>query len=55
MELGEADDVVFGTNNSKQANGAVGLLTDNALTRAELYTEGVILALIPLRNESLYT
>ncbi|MBZ9731756.1 DUF84 family protein, partial [Salegentibacter sp. JZCK2] len=26
-ELGEADDIVFGQNNSKQKNGAVGILT----------------------------
>lgn len=55
MELGDADDIVFGTRNSKQAAGAVGLLTGNALTRAELYTEGVMLALIPIRNEQLYS
>lgn len=54
VELGEADDIVFGTNNSKQTNGAVGLLTGDALTRAGLYTEGVILALIPIKNEKLY-
>jgi inosine/xanthosine triphosphatase len=55
MELGDADDIVFGTHNSKQTAGAVGLLTGNALTRAELYTEGVMLALIPIRNEQLYS
>jgi len=55
MELGDADDIVFGTHNSKQSAGAVGLLTGNALTRAELYTEGVMLALIPIRNEQLYS
>jgi len=55
MELGDADDIVFGTQNSKQSTGAVGLLTGNALTRAELYTEGVMLALIPIRNEMLYS
>ncbi|MCJ7693850.1 MAG: inosine/xanthosine triphosphatase [Anaerolineaceae bacterium] len=54
IELGEADDIVFGTNNSKQANGAVGLLSGDALTRSGLYTEGVILALIPIKNEKLY-
>jgi len=54
IELGEADDIVFGTNNSKQTNGAVGLLSGDALTRSGLYTEGVILALIPIKNEKLY-
>ena len=54
MELGDADDIVFGTSNSKQDAGAVGLLTGNALTRAGLYAEGVILALIPHKNPDLY-
>lgn len=55
MELGDADDIVFGTNNSKQENGAVGLLTGNALTRTSLYAEGVILALIPFKNTQLFS
>ena len=54
-ELGEADDIVFGRTNSKQDNGAVGLLTDNVIHRATYYTEAVILALIPFKNEKLYS
>ncbi len=53
-ELGEADDVVFGQSNSKQAAGAVGLLTSNVIDRADLYEHAVILALIPFKNEALY-
>lgn len=53
-ELGEADDIVFGRVNSKQENGAVGLLTDNAIDRKGYYREAVIMALIPFKNESLY-
>jgi inosine/xanthosine triphosphatase len=53
-ELGEADDIVFGRSNSKQDNGAVGLLTDNVIDRARLYEHAVILALIPFKNEALY-
>jgi inosine/xanthosine triphosphatase len=53
-ELGEADDIVFGRSNSKQENGAVGLLTGNALDRAAFYEQAVLLALIPFKNESLY-
>ncbi len=53
-ELGEADDIVFKKENSKQANGAVGLLTDDVLTRTSFYETAVILALIPFKNESLY-
>ena len=55
MELGEADDVVFGHSNSKQKGGAVGLLTDNVMDRAGLYAESVVFALIPFRNKALYT
>ena len=54
-ELGEADDIVFGRSNSKQDNGAVGLLTDNVIDRAQLYEHAMILALIPFKNEALYT
>ncbi|HET8574944.1 MAG TPA: inosine/xanthosine triphosphatase [Candidatus Paceibacterota bacterium] len=53
-ELGEADDIVFGRTNSKQQNGAVGILTDNAIDRTKYYTEAVILSLIPFKNKELY-
>ena len=55
MELGEADDIVFGTTNSKQDCGAVGLLTGNAINRTELYQAATILALIPFKNTALYS
>lgn len=47
LELGEADDRVFGRQNSKQQAGAVGLLTQGRLDRAALYEEAVVLAFIP--------
>ena len=53
-ELGQADDIVFQTENSKQENGAVGLLTGNLMDRAGLYEQAVLLALIPFRNPMLY-
>jgi inosine/xanthosine triphosphatase len=53
-ELGEADDIVFNLENSKQDNGAVGILTKNAIDRTSYYTEAVILALIPFKNPELY-
>jgi inosine/xanthosine triphosphatase len=53
-ELGIADDAVFGQSNSKQQNGAVGLLTHNAVTRSQLYVMPMALALIPHRNAELY-
>ncbi len=54
VELGEADDIVFGRSNSKQANGAVGLLTADAVDRCVYYQQAVVLALIPLKNHDLY-
>jgi inosine/xanthosine triphosphatase len=53
-ELGEADDLVFGRTNSKQENGAVGILTGDVIDREKLYEMAVILALIPFKNPSLY-
>lgn len=54
LELGDADDLVFKTNNSKRRNGAVGLLTGDVITRAGLYTPAVQLALIPFIRPELY-
>lgn len=53
-ELGEADDIVFGRQNSKQQEGAIGLLTHGAMDRRELYEHAVVLALVSLRNPELY-
>ncbi len=54
-ELGEADDIVFKTNNSKQANGAIGILTGDVIDRTRLYEHAVVLALTPFRNLELYS
>lgn len=54
VELGHADDMVFKRKNSKQGNGAVGLLTHDAIDRIEYYRHAVILALIPFVNPELY-
>jgi Protein of unknown function DUF84 len=53
-ELGEADDIVFSQVNSKQDQGAIGLLAGNVVDRTQLYTHAVILALIPFKNRVLY-
>lgn len=47
LELGEANDRVFGTTNSKQDAGAVGLLTRGVVQRVDLYRPAVVLALVP--------
>ncbi|HEY4650103.1 MAG TPA: inosine/xanthosine triphosphatase [Pontibacter sp.] len=54
MELGEADDLVFKQTNTKQQAGAIGLLTDGALGRRQLYEQAVVLALVRFRNAELY-
>jgi len=53
MELGHADDRVFGRDNSKQANGAIGILTDDAVDREAYYVHAVIMALVPFKNPAL--
>ncbi|GAA4368700.1 inosine/xanthosine triphosphatase [Hymenobacter saemangeumensis] len=54
MELGHADDLVFKQSNTKQTAGAIGLLTDNAVDRRQLYEQAVVLALVRFKNEALY-
>ena len=54
IELGVADDQVFGSINSKQKNGAIGLLTHNAITRKSLYVPAVIMAMIPFIRPEFY-
>lgn len=54
VELGVADDRVFGRSNSKQANGAIGLLTADVIDRFAYYEHAVILALVSFRNPQLY-
>ena len=55
VELGTADDIVFKRHNSKQGNGAVGILTQDVIDRTSYYSHAVALALIPFLNPDLYT
>lgn len=54
IELGTANDRIFNHENSKQKGGAIGILSDNALSRRELYEQAVVLALVPIKNKTLY-
>ena len=54
MELGHVDDIVFKVKNSKQGDGHFGLMSKNAVTRAEAYTEGVISALVRFIRPELF-
>jgi non-canonical (house-cleaning) NTP pyrophosphatase len=51
LELGEANDRVFSTVNSKQGGGAYGLLSNGLMTRESVYTQTLVLALIPFVHE----
>jgi inosine/xanthosine triphosphatase len=53
LELGDADDRVFGRSNSKQANGAIGLLTGDRIDRQTYYIHAVMMALVPFKNPAL--
>jgi inosine/xanthosine triphosphatase len=54
MELGKADDSFFNRENSKEKDGAVGILTNGAINRKSYYEQAVILALIPFVNSNIY-
>lgn len=54
LELGEADDRFFGRENSKQQEGAIGLLSNGKLDRLQLYKQGVIFALLRFVNAEFY-
>jgi len=54
IELGEADDRVFGRENSKQKEGAIGILTGGLIDRKALYEHAAIMAMIPLKNAALF-
>lgn len=56
VELGEADDKIFGRRESKKGEGLVGLLTGGMIDRAHYYKHALILACIPFlpRNANLY-
>jgi non-canonical (house-cleaning) NTP pyrophosphatase len=45
---------VFGRTNSKQEEGAIGLLTGGIVDRRQLYEQAVVLALVAFKNEKLY-
>lgn len=50
LELSDAMDQLFGTHNIKHAGGAIGLFTAHKLTRASVYQQALLLALIPFLN-----
>ncbi len=55
VELGHANDRVFGRHNSKHNEGAIGILTDNVIDRTMLYEHATIMALVAIKNETIYS
>ncbi len=54
VELGDADDIVFRSINSKQKSGVVGHLTKNLIDRTAYYDQSVILAFAPFMWANMY-
>lgn len=54
LELGHANDRVFGTTNSKQATGMIGLLTNDVLTREGVFRDAVVSALARFLHPELF-
>jgi len=56
VEIGVADDQVFGRVDSKRQGGSVGLLSGGLIDRAAYYEHAMILALVPFMdcNKTLY-
>lgn len=55
LELGHADDRFFGRENSKQKEGAIGILSDGRISRMTLYKPAVTFALLPLIHPEYYS
>lgn len=55
MELGHANDVFFGSSNSKQGKGAIGYLTDGLIHREDYYVQSAIIALSELKHADWYS
>lgn len=53
MELGHAEDKIWGRSNSKQQNGSIGLLTRDVVDRKGYIEQAVVLALVPFKNPGL--
>lgn len=53
-ELGQVMDTLFDTENVKQKQGAIGLLTQGQATRESVYTQAAVLAMAPFVNPTLY-
>jgi inosine/xanthosine triphosphatase len=53
-ELGDVMDRFFNTDNVKQKQGAIGLLTNGLATRESVYRQAILLAMAPFVHPDLY-
>ena len=53
-ELGHVIDDLSGDHNTKQKGGAIAYMTQGRVDRRELYSQGVVMALVPFLNPGLY-
>lgn len=53
-ELGHVMDRLFNQENIKQKGGAMGVLTNDLLTRSMVYQQALIMALVPFVHQNLY-
>lgn len=54
MEMGHANDMIFGLTNSKQNQGMTGIVTHGVIDRTEYYRHAAVLALVPFKNKDIY-
>jgi inosine/xanthosine triphosphatase len=54
-ELGDVMDRFFNTDNVKQKQGAIGLLTNGLATREGVYRQAILLAMAPFIHPDLYS
>ena len=54
-ELGDVMDRFFNTDNVKQKQGAIGLLTNGLATRESVYRQAILLAMAPFIHSDLYS
>ena len=54
VELGKANDMISGKENTKQENGYFGFISDNLITREKGYTDAVIMALSRFKKPKVF-
>ena len=50
----QVNDEVFGRENSKQKEGAIGILSSGLIDRKELYAHAAVLAIVPIKQSKLF-